>query len=166
VTRSLMYCSIRGIPEGEAHPWGVLVGPHEKVSTTSETFRDLILPLGDRLRYNPTHTLGKEPQNPYSSETKLDVSLSTRGPALSAGIFNPAEPSRRGNPLAPRLLEDREVQLAELIRLIGGESFLDTVEAIDSLQQRGYVTYDPDTMEIDLTPKGEFVNDVVAGYCG
>jgi hypothetical protein len=63
-------------------------------------------------------------------------------------------------------LEDREVQLAELIRLIGGESFLDTVEAIDSLQQRGYVTYDPDTMEIDLTPKGEFVNDVVAGYCG
>jgi len=93
----------------------------------------------------------------------LDVSLSTRGPALSAGIFNPAEPSRRGNPLAPRLLEDQEVHLRELFANIGGDP-LALVQEIASLLDKGFVTYDPETMDVDLTPKGEFVNMPVAGH--
>jgi hypothetical protein len=50
------------------------------------------------------------------------------------------------------------VQLAELIRRCGGDSYLDTVEAIDSLRRLGLVVYDPETMEIDLPSDAEIVN--------
>ena len=55
------------------------------------------------------------------------------------------------------------MHLRELFANIGGDP-LALVQEIASLLDKGFVTYDPETMDVDLTPKGEFVNMPVAGH--
>ena len=56
------------------------------------------------------------------------------------------------------------MHLRELFHRIGGDP-LALMNEIASLMDRGFVTYDPETMTVDLTPMGEFVNAPVQGHC-
>lgn len=55
------------------------------------------------------------------------------------------------------------MQLSELIQNCGPETYLDTVAALSSLARMGFVTYNPESMEVDLTPLGVLVNQETVG---
>lgn len=56
------------------------------------------------------------------------------------------------------------MHLRELFHRIGGDP-LALMREIAALMDKGFVTYDPETMTVELTRSGEFVNAPVMGHC-
>ena len=54
------------------------------------------------------------------------------------------------------------MHLRELFHRIGGDP-LALMREIAALMDKGFVTYDPETMMVELTQSGEFVNMPVMG---